>query len=150
MTAITEASGLLRGLAEPYPPSDRIKASIWRAVKQVSLELVSHDYDAMEYDRGRRIWYRQARRIEAFELDALRRAEIGRKAAGRAIINLRVQGEINAEYGKAAELLADMRTSIIAASRLDADPRRYRSHIDRLSDQIEQLRRRIASGASPK
>ncbi len=150
MKAGAEASDLLHELAEPYPPGDRIKASIWRAVKRVSIELVSHGCNAMEYDRGRRIWYRQARRIEAFELDALRRAAIAREAAARAIVDLRVQGEIDAEYLKAVELLSDMRASIIAASRLDADPQRYRSHIDRLGDQIERLRRHVVGRAPAK
>ncbi len=150
MTTLIEASDLLHGLAEPYPPGDKIKASIWRAVKKVSIELVSHGCGAMEYQRGRNIWYRQAHRIEGHELDAIRRAAIARDAAARAITDLRVQGEINAEYLKAAELLADMRASIIAASRLDADPQRYRSHIDRLGDQIERLRRHITSGAPSK
>ncbi len=148
LTAIVEASGLLRGLAGPFPPGDRIKTSIWRSVKRVSIELVSYGGSAMEYNRGRSIWYQQARRIEAFELDAIRRAAVAREAANRAILDQRITGEINAEYIRAAELLKEMRASIIAASLLDAHPERYRAQIDRMGDQIERLRRQIDGEAS--
>ncbi len=146
--SVREASDLLRGLASPFPPGDRIKASIWRAVKKVTLELTSYGCDGMDYNRGRSIWYRQARRIEAFEIDAIRRAAIAREAIERAIRTQHAIGEINAEYARAAELLSEMRASIIGASLLDPMPERYRPQIDRLSQQIERLRRQIDGEAS--
>ncbi len=150
MPAVQEAAKLLRVIAEPYPPGDSTKVAIWRAVKKISIELVSLGAGPMDYERGRNIWYRRARRIEAFEFDAIRRAAIAHEAVDRAGANQQIYGEINAEYLKAAELLTDMLASVETCARLDADPERYRPQIDRLSEQIECLRRHAAGGATKK
>lgn len=64
-----EASTLIRRVAEPREVGDSVKAAISRAARKLSFG----------YGRSRDIWYRRARRIDADEMDALRR-EAGKQA----------------------------------------------------------------------
>lgn len=58
-----EASTLIRRVAEPREVGDSVKAAISRAARKLSFG----------YGRSRDIWYSRARRIDADEMDALRR-----------------------------------------------------------------------------
>jgi hypothetical protein len=62
MSSVAEASVLVRAVAEPRPVGDSVKAAISRAAARLGFA----------YGRTREIWYRNARRIEAAEMDRLR------------------------------------------------------------------------------
>lgn len=62
MSAGTEAAELVRKCAEPIKLGDNIKTAIGRAGARLGFSL----------NRTRRIWYREARRINAEEMDRLR------------------------------------------------------------------------------
>lgn len=63
MNAIEEAARLIRGIAEPCPPGDSVKAAISRASRRIG----------WSFSRTRAIWYADARiRLAAEELDDLR------------------------------------------------------------------------------
>lgn len=64
MTAVAEASSLLKTIAEPRPIGDTVKAAIRRAAKQAGLT----------FGRAEDIWRQEARAIRAEEMDAIRRA----------------------------------------------------------------------------
>src|SRR5438876_11672024 len=61
--SILEAQSLVRRCAEPRPAGDGVKAAIRRASRRLDLP----------FTRTRDIWYGDARRIEAGEMDLLRR-----------------------------------------------------------------------------
>lgn len=72
-----EAARLLKLAAEPRPVGDSVKDAIWRAARAVGFAC----------DRAKRIWYGEAKRIDAEELDKLRdfaRERRARIAAARA------------------------------------------------------------------
>ena len=80
MSSIAEASDLIRRAAEPRPVGDSVKAAISRAARKLGLT----------FSRAKSIWYGEAHRIDANEMDALR------KQAGiyeAVAFNLRVQDE---------------------------------------------------------
>ena len=79
MSAIAEASELARVLAEPRPAGDQVKAAIRRAAHAASLSV----------PRMKSIWYREARRIDAEELDAIRAAVASRKRALARLVEVR-------------------------------------------------------------
>src|SRR5438105_5016565 len=62
-SAIAEAQALVRRCAEPRPAGDNIKGAIRRASWRTG----------MPFSRAKNIWYGDARRIEAAEMDRLRR-----------------------------------------------------------------------------
>jgi hypothetical protein len=62
-SSIDEAMILVRRCAEPSPAGDPVKAAVRRASRQVQIPFV----------RARAIWYGEARRIDAEEMDRLRR-----------------------------------------------------------------------------
>lgn len=76
MSAVCEASDLLRALAAPCPPGDSVKAGINRAARRVSRFLMR----PMSPGRAEDIWRREARSIRAEEMDALRAAARREKA----------------------------------------------------------------------
>jgi hypothetical protein len=63
-SSIDEAQTLVRRCAEPRPPGDQVKAAIRRASRRLGLP----------FTRTRDIWYGDARRIDAAEMDRLRQA----------------------------------------------------------------------------
>ena len=69
MSAVAEASSLLREIAEPRPIGDTVKAAITRAARRVGLRA----------GRVEDIWRQEARAIRAEEMDAIRRAVTNRK-----------------------------------------------------------------------
>lgn len=62
MSALSEASLLVREAAEPRPVGDSVKAAIRRSAQRLGFQ----------FSRTRDIWYANARRINAEEMDALR------------------------------------------------------------------------------
>ena len=75
-SSIDEAQTLVRRCAEPRPTGDLVKAAIRRASQRLDLP----------FSRVRDIWYGDARRIDAEEMDRLRQgaqnAEIAQAVAG--------------------------------------------------------------------
>lgn len=62
MTAATEAAQLMRHLAEPAVPGESVKAAISRAARRAGIPS----------GLGKRLWYGEARRIDADTMDQLR------------------------------------------------------------------------------
>jgi hypothetical protein len=61
-SAIEEAQSLVRRCAEPRPVGDKVKAAILRASRRLQFPI----------SRTKDVWYGQARRIDAREMDRLR------------------------------------------------------------------------------
>jgi hypothetical protein len=62
-SSIDEAQTLVRRCAEPRPAGDQVKAAVRRASQRLGIP----------FSRVRDIWYGDARRIDAEEMDRLRR-----------------------------------------------------------------------------
>jgi hypothetical protein len=62
-SSIDEAQTLVRRCAEPRPAGDQVKAAVRRASQRLGIP----------FSRVRDIWYGDARRIDADEMDRLRR-----------------------------------------------------------------------------
>jgi hypothetical protein len=62
MSSVGEAATLIRQAAEPRPVGDSVKAAIRRAAMRLGFS----------FSRSKDIWYGDARRIDAGEMDALR------------------------------------------------------------------------------
>lgn len=62
MNAASEAADLMRLLAEPAVPGESVKAAINRAARRAGLSA----------GLGKRLWYGEARRIDADTMDQLR------------------------------------------------------------------------------
>jgi hypothetical protein len=62
-SSVDEAKILVRRCAEPRPAADQVKAAIRRASQRLEIP----------FSRTRDIWYGEARRIDAEEMDRLRR-----------------------------------------------------------------------------
>lgn len=77
MSSVMEASQLIRRVAGSRDVTDSIKAAIGRAALRLG----------WSYSRTKEIWYRNARRIDAHEIDQLRE-RAGRAEAELAIANL--------------------------------------------------------------
>ena len=83
MSSVANEAGLLvRRVAEPRPIGDSIKAAIVRTARRLGFS----------YTRTRDIWYGNARRIDAAEMDRLREYA-GRREAQIAIENMVVLRE---------------------------------------------------------
>lgn len=67
MSAVDEASTLLRKIAEPRPVGDSVKSAITRAARRVSALF------PLSMSRAEDIWRKEARLIRAEEMDAIRR-----------------------------------------------------------------------------
>jgi len=74
MTHVNQASRMLMDLAEPRPVGDTVKAAITRAARAVSAVLRDARQEPMTYGRCEDLWRREARRIDAAEMDAIRAA----------------------------------------------------------------------------
>ena len=71
MSAIAEASQLLRIVAEPRPVGDSVKSAITRAARRVGFPIA----------RAENIWRQEARRIDASEMDRLRAVAMQKQEA---------------------------------------------------------------------
>ena len=72
----TDASRLLQEIAEPRPVGDTVKAAITRAARAMN-EFLPRER-RVSYGRAEDIWRREARRIDAAEMDAIRAAHARR------------------------------------------------------------------------
>lgn len=81
MSAVAEASVLLRKVAEPCPAGDSVKAAINRAARRVARFIPPHWAARWHYGRAEDIWRQEARGVWAEEMDAIRRAADARVAA---------------------------------------------------------------------
>jgi hypothetical protein len=70
-SSIEEAQTIVRQCAEPRPAGDQVKAAILRASRRLR----------PPFNRTKDIWYGQARRIDAEEMDRLRREAENTKLA---------------------------------------------------------------------
>lgn len=75
MSAVAEASSLLREVAEPRPVGDTVKEAINRAARRVS-KFASRPISA---SRVEDIWRQEARAVRAEEMDAIRKAAEARQ-----------------------------------------------------------------------
>jgi hypothetical protein len=62
MGSVSEAAILIRRIAEPRPVGDSVKSAIRRAAHRLG----------WHWGRAKSVWYQEARRIDAHEMDALR------------------------------------------------------------------------------
>src|ERR1700759_3720229 len=83
-SSIDEAQTLVRRCAEPRPAADQVKAAIRRASQRLDIP----------FSRVRDIWYGDARRIDAHEMDRLRQgaedAEFAQAVAGIEVLRNRM------------------------------------------------------------
>lgn len=63
---MSDVAAQLRELAEPWSGGERVKVVIDRAARRVRPFLAD-----FKFSRAYEIWYRRARRIEQFEIDAI-------------------------------------------------------------------------------
>ncbi len=131
MSSAMEASALIKRAAEPAPIGDKVKAAIARACRAVSHELLAGGFQPMAYGRARRIWKCEARRIDAEEMDALRRA-----AKDKALI-----GDARAEYKALLDRIAACEQALRVS---DADF--HRPSLDALDDAARSAHRTLDLG----
>lgn len=81
-----EARNLVRGAADPRPSGDSVKQAIVRVARRLK----------WSFTRTRAIWYAEARRIDAAEMDALR--AIAREQAARYSRLARALQAVDAEF----------------------------------------------------
>ena len=70
MSAVAEAASLLRTIAEPRTADDSVNALIVRAARRVGFG----------FERAKSLWYGEARRVDAEEMDTLRAVAAARAA----------------------------------------------------------------------
>jgi hypothetical protein len=120
-SSIDEARALVRQCAEPRKPGELVKEAIFRASRRLEMPI----------SRARDIWYGDARRIDAEEMDGLRRgAEEAELAQALAAIEFLEKRAVTSSSDQAistlrAALLAFQRDPVgeLASSALEASLR---------------------------
>jgi hypothetical protein len=106
--SIEEAQLLVRRSAEPRPAGDHVKAAIRRASRLLD----------MPFSRTRDIWYANARRVDADEMDRLRRAagraELVHTVAGIEVLRSRLRASRSPD---AREVIASLTEALRAIGR---------------------------------
>lgn len=98
--SIIEASDRLQRLAEPAPAGAHIETLISNVARKVGLT----------YSRAKAIWYKEARRIDSTEMDALRAASQA-KNNGDDLAALRIEhARLLEQAARLQEILAKMDT----------------------------------------
>jgi hypothetical protein len=104
-SSIDEAKILVRRCAEPRPAGDQVKAAVRRASQRLGIP----------FSRVRDIWYGEARRIDADEMDKLRqeadKAELARAVA--AIEFLKNKAAAPASH----QVITNLHTALLAFQR---------------------------------
>lgn len=131
MSAVAEASALLRQIAEPRPVGDSVKAAITRAARRVSAHVPKH-WNRWHVGRAEDIWHQQARGVWAEELDAIRAAADARAAQ-------EARNEFREITNRIARLEAAMGVS---------DPEFGGPHLDALRSSVGGLDRPVDRGES--
>ncbi len=95
MSASVEASVLIKELASPAPAGAHVETLIRNVARRLG----------WSQSRARDVWYRNARRIDAEEIDALRKAarERAAGAAGRGTDEQHEDGRTEPEYVRRIE-----------------------------------------------
>lgn len=101
ISMLSQASIMLREIAEPRPIGDTIKSAITRAARAVS----AHASEPMTYARAENVWRGEARRIDAAEMDAIRAAHEARQRTLRSEIQ-QAQALASQLEGLAASIVA--------------------------------------------
>lgn len=81
MSSTAEAASLVRELSEPWEAGDNLKSAINRVARIVSHVRSSRGLGPLRHSRIEDIWRREARRIDADEMDALRIAAAAKRQA---------------------------------------------------------------------
>ena len=104
-SSIDEARALIRQCAEPFEAGELVKEAIFRASRRLEMPL----------SRARDIWYGDARRIDANEMDRLRRgaeeAELARALAALEFLKDR------AVASSSDEAIKQLRAALLAFQR---------------------------------
>lgn len=124
MSALAEASVLVRRAAEPRPIGDSVKVAIGRAARRLGFH----------YSRTKDLWYGDAHRIDADEMDAL-----------RARSRQRAEQEARADVCLAIERLVGLRAALAAA-----DENFHRASIAALDDALRGMGAEMGSVVVPK
>src|SRR3984957_13557912 len=106
-SSIDEAQTLVRRCAEPRPAGDQVKAAIRRASQRLEIP----------FSRTRDIWYGDARRIDAEEMDRLRHgAEKAELAQAVAAIGF-LRNKILASPSSAShQMISNLQAALLAFS----------------------------------
>jgi len=115
MSAVAEASHLLRRVAEPRPIGDSVKQAIARAARRCGLS----------FTRTEDLWRQEARRVDAEEMDRIRRAANKHNAAQEA---------------KARDELSELRDRLarLEARLLSTDEDFHRPDVDALGELVRR------------
>jgi hypothetical protein len=106
-SSIEEAQALIRRCAEPRPAGDPVKAAIRRASLQLQMPFV----------RVRAIWYAEARRIDAEEMDRLRRgAEKAELVQATAAIEFLTNKALTSPSSASRQMIANLHAALLAFS----------------------------------
>jgi hypothetical protein len=108
-SSIDEAQTLARRCAEPRPAGDQVKAAVRRASQRLGIP----------FSRVRDIWYGDARRIDADEMDKLRQAEKAELAQAVAAIEF-LKNKILATPASASQQMITRLDAALLACHRDA------------------------------
>lgn len=100
MSSVAEMTSLLRAVAAPADPGEGVKAAIGRASRRLGLP----------WGRAKRLWYGEARRVDAWEMDAARRYLAAREKNNANALRM--------EHARALDALALLEARLAA---VDAD-----------------------------
>src|ERR1700756_1252106 len=107
-SSIDEAKMLVRRCAEPGPAGDQVKAAVRRASQRLGIP----------FSRVRDIWYGDARRIDADEMDKLRQeAEKAELAQAVAAIEFLKNKFLAAPPSAPHQVIASLRAALVACHR---------------------------------
>lgn len=115
---------IVKELAEPRPVGDSVK----KAIGRVSIAI------GFGWSRTKDLWYGDARRVDAEELDALRLAKKKREAKRRAAQRIDAEVAARAEAALAVERMVALRAALAS---IDADF--HREAIDRLDHALRGM-----------
>ena len=110
VSAVCEASQLVRAAALPGMPGETAKAAIWRAAHRLG----------MDAGRVTSLWYRKAKRIDCDEMDRL-----------RAVAMQKQEATARDQYTELRERIATLEITLAKALALDAKPYRSMDDLDR-------------------
>ena len=109
VSAVCEASELVRAAALPGMPGETAKAAIWRAARRLG----------MDSGRVTSLWYRKAKRIDCDEMDRL-----------RAVAMQKQEDAARDHYTELRERIATLEIKLAKALALDAKPYRTVDDLD--------------------
>jgi hypothetical protein len=107
-SSIDEAQTLVRRCAEPRPAGDQVKAAVRRASQRLGIP----------FSRVRDIWYGDARRIDADEMDKLRReAEKAELTQAVAAIEFLRNTILGSHSSASHQVIASLHAALLAFQR---------------------------------